>query len=314
MLDAFEKDLDIDASHINSKVAEIIGSAMEKRSGIYEYLNRKVIPGRYRDEATQLTPYTMTDPVSGQRYGTNRWAAIQAHDEIAKRNLYKILGGSAALGGAYGLISAGLRRKGLGKLKPLVGATMGAIGLTNMPSMGSHYMTDQGVPIPVLTELTKISADTAGLAKSLALPLFGTLSTMALLGMDRKNRESQGYIPGDPYQGMGRRGLDALSSAASEYPLLFAGLGTAGLRAAGNTRASKFLSKHIVKPTYRKVDTRLTSMSDKLKNWAKKTDSQFKNQQNNIKTSADTVLLPPIDMDKVAESLGELLFTVTLWN
>lgn len=312
MLDAFEKDLDIDSAHIDPKVAEVIGAGMEKRSGIYEYLNRKYVPGRYRDETTQMTPYTITDPNSGQRYGTNRWAAIQAHDEIAKRNLYKVLGGGAALGGAYGLISAGLRRKGLSKLNPLVAGTLGAVGLANWPSMGAHYMTDQGVPIPVLTELTKMSADTAGFAKSLALPLFGTLGTMALLGMDRKNREAQGYVPGDPYASAGRRGLDALSGAAANYPLLFAGLGTMGLRAAGNTGAAKYFGENIARPLSQKAKMRGPGIKDRVKNWAAKTDADFKNWSSNTKTSSDTVMLPTIDMDKVAESLGELLFTVTL--
>lgn len=311
MLDAFEKDLDIDQCHLNPKVAEMIGTGMEKRSGIYEYLKRKYIPGKYRDETSQLTPFTLTDPASGQRYGTNRWAAIQAHDEIAKKNLRKVIGGGAALGGAYGLISAGLRSKGLSKLNPLVAGTLGAVGLSNLPSMGAHYMTDQGVPIPVLTELTKMSVDSSSFSRSLALPLFGTLGTMALLGMDRRHRLAQGYIPGDPSEGVLRRGVDTLGSAAANYPLLFAGLGTMGLRAAGNTQTAKYLGENIVGPLAQKGKSWANKTDEALRGWAKKTDQGVKDWAS-TKTSSDTVGLPDLDMDKIAESLGKILLANTV--
>jgi hypothetical protein len=311
MLDAYEKDLDIDQCHLNPKVAEIIGTEMEKRSGIYEYLKRKYIPGKYRDEASQMTPFTMTDPISGQRYGTNRWAAIQAHDEIAKKNLRKVVGGAAALGGAYGLVSSGLRSRGLSKLNPLVAGTLGAVGLMNMPSMGAHYMTDQGVPIPVLTELTKMSADSSSFARSLALPLFGTLGTMALLGMDRKNRLARGYIPDDPFESASRRGIDTLSTAAADHPLLFAGLGTLGLRAAGNTGAAKFLGEKVLNPVFHKGKNTVSNLGQSLKSWAQKTSQSIESELNG-KVASDSVSLPVLNMDKIAESLGEVLLENTV--
>jgi hypothetical protein len=306
MLDAYEGDLDIDQCHLNPKVAEIIGTGMEKRSGIYEYLKRKYVPGKYRDDATRLTPFTVTDPVSGQRYGTNRQAAILAHDEIAKKNLRKVLGGAAALGGAYGLISSGLRSRGLSKLNPLVAGTLGAVGLMNMPSMGPHYMTDQGVPIPVLTELTKMSADSSGFARSLALPLFGTLGTMALLGMDRRHRLAQGYVPGNPYENAPRRGIDTLSTAAANHPLLFAGLGTLGMRAAGNTRAAKYLGENVAKPLFNKGQKAVSGIDESLRRWAQKTSQEIIVGAS-MKAASDSVSLPVLDMDKIAESLGEIL-------
>jgi hypothetical protein len=309
-LDAYEKDLDIDQCHLDPKVAEIIGTGMEKRSGIYEYLKRKYIPGRYRDEASQMTPFTITDPVSGQRYGTNRRAAIQAHDEIAKKNLRKVVGGAAALGGAYGLISSGLRSKGLSKLNPLVAGTLGAVGWMNRPSMGAHYMTDQGIPIPVLTELTKMSADSSGLARSLALPLFGTLGTMALLGMDRRHRLAQGYIPGNPYENAPRRGIDALSTAAADHPLLFAGLGTLGMRAAGNTGAAKYLGENVVNPLFQKGKKVVSGIDESLRRWAQKTSQEIE-MSASAKAASDSVSLPVLDMDKIAESLGEILLVNT---
>lgn len=306
MLDYCEKDLDIGQQYINPKVAEIIGAGMEKRSGIYDYLKRKYVPGTYREEYSQMTPYSITDPASGQRYGTNRWAAIKAHDEIAQKNLRKVVGGGALLGGAYGLISAGLRHKGLSKLKPLVAGTLGAVGLSQWPSMGSHYMTDQGVPIPVLTEMTKMSAVSASTANSLALPLFGTLGVMALLGMDRKSRLAQGYYPGDPFQGPVRRGIDALGTAAANHPLLFAGAGTAGLRAFGKTAPAKYLRENVARPLSQKFQMRQTKAQDSLKDWAQRTDQTFRDWAS-TKTSSDTVLLPTLDMDKIAETLGEVL-------
>lgn len=310
MLDCCEDSLDIDQRHLNPKVAELIGLGMEKRSGIYEYLKRKYVPSNYREESPYSTPLSVTDPASGQRYGTTRGAAIAAHDEIAKKNLRKVVGGAGVLAGSYGLISSGLRSKGLSKLNPLVAGTLGAVGLANLPSMGAHYMSDQGVPIPVLTELSKTSAEGGSLARSLALPLFGTLGTMALLGMDRRRRLSQGYIPGDPNESLSRRSIDALGSASSQYPLLFAGLGTMGLRAAGNLPSVKYLKQNIVKPLAQKGEMHRQNADVAIKEWAKRVDQNVQNWKN-TKVSSDTVTLPEIDMDKIAESLGEILLNNT---
>jgi len=310
MLDCCEDALDIDQRHLNPKVAELIGLGMEKRSGIYEYLKRKYVPTNYREESPYSTPLSVTDPASGQRYGTTRGAAISAHDEIAKKNLRKVVGGAGVLAGSYGLISSGLRSKGLSKLNPLVAGTLGAVGLANMPSMGAHYMTDQGVPIPVLTELSKTSAEGGSLARSLALPLFGTLGTMALLGMDRRRRLSQGYIPGDPNESVLRRGIDTLGTASSQYPLLFAGLGTMGLRAAGNLPSAKYLKENIVKPLAQKSEIHRHNIDTAVKGWAKRVDQDVQNWRN-TKVSSDTVTLPEIDMNKIAESLGEILLNNT---
>jgi len=310
MLDECEANLDIGQKHLNPKVAELIGVGMEKRSGIYEYLKRKYVPTNYREESAFTAPLTVTDPASGQRYGTNRGAAVAAHDEIAKKNLRKVVGGAGVLGGAYGLISAGLRGRGLSRLRPLVAGTLGAVGLTQLPSMGSHYMSDQGVPIPVLTEFSKISAVNSSFARSLALPLFGTLGTMALLGMDRNRRLSQGYIPGNPHEGLLRRGIDTLGTASAHYPLMFAGLGTMGLRAAGNTQAAKYLGKNIVKPLAQKGEMHGHKVNTAVKNWAENVDRDIQNWKN-TKVSSDTVTLPKLDMDKIAESLGEVLLNNT---
>jgi hypothetical protein len=96
----------------------------------------------------------------------------------------KTVGGAALLGGAYKIIGSGLTRRGLGALKPVMGGTLAVAGATNMPDMGKHYMTDQGVPIPMLTELAKTS--------SLAFPLFGTLGLMTLLSNDYNSRLARG--------------------------------------------------------------------------------------------------------------------------
>ena len=149
LLDKLSDDPNIDSSPTFSEV--------EKTAGIDDYLYRKFVPYNIQDYPPYQTPLTLTDPVTGVKYQTNRKAAVLAHDEIAKRNIYKVLGGAAVLGGAYKLIAHGLLKNNLGKFRPAVAIGLAGLGLANLPSMGKHYMTDQGVPIPTMTELAKTS-------------------------------------------------------------------------------------------------------------------------------------------------------------
>lgn len=296
---------DVDASNVDMKVATLLKPYMEKRSGIGEYLKRQLVPEEYRTGPPYTTQFTMTDPATGVEYSTTRGAAIRAHDEIAKRNLYKVLGGSALLGGAYGLIGRGLTTRGLGKLKPLAALTLGGLGMSQWPGMGPHYMTDQGVPVPTLTEIVPSKYASAG---SLALPLLGTLGAMTAMGHDYMSRVDRGIPIGHPALPASRRALDTLEESVHEHPVISAVLGTLLLRRLGGTRMAQGLKKHIAGPVQRGVVDVQRRASEALEAFAggrKKISSWLGSEITSKPT--DTVLLPAVDMDKIAEKIGEII-------
>jgi len=316
LLDSIDQSgvFDIAPSHVDPKVAEIIMPYLEKRSGIMEYLKRKVVPTQYREEYDQTTPLTITDPVSGQQYATTRRAAIASHDDVAKRNLYKVVGGGALLGGAYKMMASGLRSKGLGNLRPLVGATLAGVGLSQWPTMGRHYMTDQGIPIPITTELTTKTG-----SASLALPLFGTLGLMGLAAHDYHSRMNRGEPEVDPYDSAPTRAVQGLESVAVNHPLLTAVGGTLGLRAFGQTPAAQYLATNVIRPLAQHGRMNRERIKATVGDWAKGTDEKFRqwaanSEKMSMDISAelqlqptDTVLLPCVDFNKVAELIGMVL-------
>lgn len=286
--------LDMGAEHVDEDVVKEAMPYMEKRSGIPEYLKRRFIPERWRKEVPNTMPLTITDPATGAQYMTTRGAAVRAHDEIAKRNLYKIIGGGALLGGAYHLIGNALPQRIRG-LKPLLGLGLGLLGATQMPSMGKHYMTEQGIPIPTMTELTKMSA-----APSLALPIFGTLGAMAALSHDYQSRLRSGIPIG--YEGLplSRRILDSLGEFVYEHPIISAGVGVIGGHRLGQTKAVQGLGEWGRK-AWGPLKTQAREAKEALKNLVGGTKISSCIE---IPPARSTVLLPNIDLDKVAEWLG----------
>ena len=309
ILEMFEKNnvFNMSPRNIDPKIAEIAMPFMEKRSGIYEYLHRKVVPEQWREEAPYTTPLSLTDPATGQQYGTTRGAAIRAHDEIAKRNLYKVIGGAALLGGAYKVMGSGLTNAGMGGIKPLLGLTLGGVGLAHLPSMGPHYMTDQGIPIPTLTEMAPKQA-------SLALPLFGTLGAMALMGHDYKSRIMQGVPVGHPALPLSRRLLDQLEGTVSKHPLISAGVGTALLHKGINAPFSRAVRNKILQPAYSAVVDPIAKpirgSGNKLRDALRRFIGEEKLSTylgDLISPPAGTVALAELDFDKIAEMIGEVI-------
>lgn len=300
--------LDMGVEHVDSKIAEMVVPYMEKRSGIPEYLKRKLIPEAWRDDPAQTMPLTMTDPSSGMQYGTTIGAATRAHDEIAKSNLKKVLGGAALLTGAYKLIGTGLDYKGFGKLKPLAALGLGALGVSQWPSMGRHYMTDQGVPIPTMTELAKTSADTA-MARSLALPLLGTLGAMALMSHDYQSRLRSGVPIGYEGQPWGRRLLDQVEEFSDEHPLVTGLTGVVGLRQLGKTIPAKLFTRK-AKRVWEPVSETISGAKGRSRQMLKELVEQEKlsaYMAGAVDRPTSTVMLPDIDLEKVAMLLGDLI-------
>lgn len=187
-------------------------------------------------------------------------------------------------------------------MKPLVAGGLGALGLSQWPSMGPHYMTDQGIPIPAMTELAK-----TGSFGGYALPLVGTLGLMALLGHDYQNRMQEGIPIGHPGLPMSRRLLDYVEEAASDHPLITAGVGTLGLKALGGSRLGQWANRRVVNPLMdiggdvanksKDVIRRVAEGGTKISSWL----------QDEMPALTDTVLLPEINLDRLAEKLGELI-------
>ena len=208
---------DINAKRVRPEIAEKAEHYLEKRSTIGDYLTRNLVPAQFRPEEP---PWTDTlhvrDPSTDTRYTTNRGAAVSAHDEIAKRQLMKMVGGSALLAGAYKLLAPGIPKV----LRPLAAGTAAVMGYKHLrPDWGPQFMTEEGIPISTLTELQKESA--AG--SSVALPALGTAALVTALGHDYDSKLRQGQ----PRTGM----IGAAGQYASENPTLsfLAGLVSYGM-------------------------------------------------------------------------------------
>ena len=296
--------LDMSLDNVDESILNSVKPFIEKRSGVGQYLKRRLVPEKYREETPFMTPLSITDPGSGQRYGTTRGAAVRAHDEVAKRNMYKILGGGLLLGGAYKLVGSGLDRLGHGKFKPLAALGLGALGASQLPSMGKHYMTDQGIPVPVNTEMAKMSG-----AQSLTLPAMGTLGVMAALAHDYQSRLKSGIPIGYEHQPLSRRILDNVEQFANEHPIA-TGVGGVMLgRGISTTPLIRRLAggaKNIGRPV---IDT-----AKEVGRGARETLRGLGGGGAGIKLSSvvddmttpvdSAILMPEVDLDKVAEWLG----------
>lgn len=301
ILDSFEGSdaLNVHRDAVDPRILEALSPYFEKTSGMGDYLKRNIVPEKYRDEGEFSTPLTVTDPATGTRYQTTRGSAVRAHDEVAKRNLYKTVGGAALLSGTYKVLGSGLSSRGLGALKPLVGGTLAVSGATHLPDMGTHYMTDQGVPISTVTEMSKMS--------SLALPLFGTLGLMTLLSSDYKSRLARGEPVGHPGLPLGRRLLDQAGAFTQDHPLASTAIGVTGLNALGGSLAGRAANKQIFEPGTKYLAQGTDAATKWLNRMASGTPKLSSILADLLPQPTDTVLLPKLDIEKIAERIGELI-------
>lgn len=296
--------LDMCSENVDDDILKKMSPFVEKRAGVGQYLKRRLVPEKWREDIPYSTPLTITDPGSGQTYGTTRGAAIRAHDEIAKRNLYKMLGGGLLLGGAYKLIGSGLDARGFGKFKPLAALGLGALGATQLPSMGKHYMTDQGIPVPTMTEMAKMSAVSS--LKGLALPAIGTLGVMSALAHDYQSRLKSGIPVG--YEGLplSRRILDQIEQTTYKHPVLTGIGGLIAARKLGRTLPMQRFTtgmKNIGRPIIETGRRTAQGAKETLRGLAEgiKLSSVIEELTTD---SQSAVLLPDVNIDKLAEWLG----------
>lgn len=258
---------DNSAKNVKPAIAQIASKYIEKRASVSDYLARTLVPRDWRDEEPRWTDTLhVSDPGTGQLYQTNRGAARDAHDAIAKKQLAKMVGGAALLGGAYKLITPNLP----GIMHPLAAATAGLIGYKHLrPDMGPQYRTEEGVDVPTLTELHAVK--NAG-HPNVGLPILGSAALVAALGHDYESRLKRGYPVGQPDQPLHRQLVDHLGSYASDHPALAF---LSGLAAYGGVRGltSKFAAF----------------------------------MQGVVCDAQDSVVLPSVDVDQVAEKLGHII-------
>lgn len=296
LLDSLQKTgaLSMGVDQVVPSLVQAFEPYMEKRSGIPQYLYRRFVPPDWRKEPPRTTLLTLTDPATGQAYATNRAAAIRAHDEIAKRNLYKVLGGAGLLAVGYKLLGHGLARRGLAKYKPLLGLGLGGLGLAHWPSMGPYYRTDQGIPIPAMTELAKVSSEKTA---TLAVPLLGTLGLMTGLSHDYLSRLQSGIPIRYPDLPLSRRLLDTIEEFSYNHPLVTGALGVMGSRALLKRPAVQAFSQKVVTPAVSKAKNILQQLArgEKISSYLEIPETQ------------STVLLPELDLDKTAEWIGWLI-------
>jgi hypothetical protein len=257
-----EAGLELNAQRVNPEIRGVAQKYVEKRATIGDYLSRRLIPPSYRDEEPPMTDLLhVTDPATGGKYQTTRGAAIAAHDEVAKKQLAKMLGGSAALLGAYKVLSSGLPAAA----RPLAAGTAALAGAKFLPpDYGPQYMTDEGLPVSSMTEMKKLSNDLS----RVGLPLLGSAALVTGLSHDYESRLRDGsYF--DSQKPMQRQLVDRLGQYSAEHPAL-ALLGSLSAYGLGRAALNKLGSL-------------------------------------NSTDHSDSVLLPEMDFDKVAEILGEFI-------
>ncbi len=294
----------MDAGCVDPEIVKSAEQYLEKRSGMGQYLKRRLVPEKWRDESPYSTQMSISDPASGQQYATTRGAAVRAHDEVAKRNLYKTVGGAALLGGAYKLMGSGLDRMG-GKfkmIKPVAALGLGYLGGSNLPNMGKHYMTDQGIPIPINTELAK----TSSAASKLALPALGTLGLMSGLAHDYQSRLKSGVPIGYEHLPLSRRVIDQVGQFASDHPILTATGGTLLGHGVASTPAARGVARVL-----RAVGKPVATLGKEMGTAARETlrglgtGIKYSSVIESMTQPADSaVVLPEVDLDKLAEWLG----------
>lgn len=138
----------------DKEVRKKVEPLIEKRSTVSDYLNRRFTPRAFRHaERPTSDILTVDDPNTRRSYATTVGAANLANDTIAKRQLLKVLGGSALLAAAY---KASTYVPGLRRLKLPVAAGLGYLGYKGLkPTMGPSYTARSGEKIPYLTEFVE---------------------------------------------------------------------------------------------------------------------------------------------------------------
>lgn len=206
---------DLRKENVRPEIAQHAQKYLEKRSTVGDYLSRALVPQDLRDEEPRWTDTLhVTDQGTGQLYQTTRGAARSAHDEIAKKQLMKMVGGAALLAGGYKLITPNIPKV----LHPLAAGTAALLGYQHLrPNTGPQYRTEEGIDIPTLTELHAVKNSSE---YGVGLPILGSAALVAALGHDYESRLRRGYPVGQPDQPIHRQLVDQLGAYSMDHPAL----------------------------------------------------------------------------------------------
>ena len=138
--------------------------------------------------------------------------------------------------------------------------------------------------------------------------------TMRIEGVqsgDYGSRMEQGIPMGHPYLPLSRRILDKVEAFAQEHPLLATGIGTLALHRLGKTRPLQFLGKTVIPKATDVAQRGMSSVKDRasaaMKALAGGETKLSAYMEDLIPEPTDTVMLPEVDIDKVAERVGFLI-------
>jgi hypothetical protein len=190
--------------------------------------------------------------------------------------------------------------------RPALAVGLGAVGGAALPKMGPHYMSDQGVPIPTLTELQKVSS-----SGSIALPTLTMLGLMSALAYDQKRRSYSPVPIGHPALPPVRRVLDNVGEFTTNHPIVSMVGGTALLNQAAKTRlVAKALEslRHGVQPAVEGTIRGVTGEMPGVKVSQLRAGEKLANLIP-VETveNYSTVLMPEINLEKLATWLGWII-------
>lgn len=205
---------DVSPKKVNPEIGLVAEKYLEKRSTLSDYLSRTLIPPMFRDEEPHWTDVIhVSDPATGATYQTTRGAAREAHDEIARKELLRLAGTTALLAGGARVAGGMLPSE----MRPLAYAGAALVGGKALkPDFGPQYMSDEGIPVPTLTEFRKTSSE--------ILPVAALVTA---LGHDYATRARRGEAH---REGSSRftRAMDSLGEFFEENPVAGT-LGTLGV-------------------------------------------------------------------------------------
>ena len=188
--------VEIDTARVNPNIFRDSSSWLEKRATTGDWLGHVAthsgLPGtsgmQAREPAHTDMMY-MTDQNTGQQYRTNRGAVMAAHDQRSKTDLFRHVGATLGLAGAYRLALGGvsptfhsapaIARYGL----PLAAGYATAQALfSGGRGLPGSVVSDEGYDLPLSTEMLKSSSFS---------PKISTLNFYALVRADMGDRLSQ---------------------------------------------------------------------------------------------------------------------------
>ncbi len=246
---------------------EIVGRAaqyLEKRSALATHLAKDLRPYGLREDPPRMQALHMTDPATGQPYTTTRGAAQDAESMINNEQVAKLLGGAALLAAAHSLVAGSLPES----YRPA--AAVAALGLgahALKPNYGEYVMTDEGVRIPVRTEMVKNSE-----VGPLAIPALAASGAVTALAHDYQSRLERGEDVDNPDASLGQRIYNRLAERAHRSPIssILASLLAYGVTQDALTKFSSYVDPVVGEPV-------------------------------------DSVSPPPVDFDRAATKIGSLL-------